>query len=126
VHVEYAIDVQKGIVKTNFRGVVTPREFRDLALSLAKDPAFESSFHELATFAEDCDLQLSFMDFQALSHLDPFSRSSRHALVITGRGALYGIARIFQTARDNNPNIRIVESSEDAFRWLAEMQGPTN
>jgi hypothetical protein len=121
VQVEYAIDAQNGIVKTYLRGVVTPQEFRDFARSLAKDPAFRPGFHELVTFAEDCDLQLSFMDYQAFSHLDPFSHTSRHALVISSRGALYGVARIFQTARNNDPNVRIVETAEDALRWLTEM-----
>jgi hypothetical protein len=124
--VEYTIDAQKGIVKTHFRGMVTPREYRDFARNVAKNPAFRPDFRELATFAEDCDLQMTFIDLQALTHLDPFSCTSRRALVIPSRGALYGIARMFQTARNNNPNVRIVESAEDALQWLVETQHKPN
>jgi hypothetical protein len=126
VGVEYTIDTQQGIVKTHFRGMITPREYRDFALSIAQDPAFRPEFRELATFAEDCNLQMSFVDLQALSHLDPFSHTSRRALVIPSRGALYGIARMFQTAGNNNPNVRIVESAEHALQWLVERQRKTS
>jgi hypothetical protein len=126
VQVEYAIDTENGIVKTHFRGVITPRELSDFALGLAKHPGFRPDFHELATFAEDCDPRLSFIDFQALSHLDPFSRTSRRALVIPSRGALYGVARMVQTASNNNPNVRIVDSTEDALRWLIEVHSNSN
>lgn len=117
---QYTIDVENGIVRTNFRGVVTHREVADLEAELVRDPLFRADLSELATFATDCELRLTFLDLMALSNLDPFSSTSRRALVIPSRGALYGLGRMFQTARDDNPNIRIVESSKEALAWLVD------
>lgn len=120
----YSIDVKKKIVRTTFRGVVTTRDIADLASSLARDPQFEPNFSELATFKGSCDLQLSFLDFQYLSRLDPFSRTSKRALVASARSALYGILRMFQISRNEVPNIKILENSENALKWLmGERQG---
>jgi len=122
VPVEYTIDLENCIVKTHCRGIVTARDISELSSKLAKDSRFAPRFSEVVTFADNCNLQMGFLDFRAVSTLDPFSNSSRRALVIGSRGALYGLARMFQTARSENPNIRIMEKFEDALNWLSQKE----
>jgi hypothetical protein len=118
---EYTIDSQHNIVRTNFHGVITPRDISNLASSLAKDPRFLPDYAELAVFETDCNLQLSFLDFRALSNVDPFSSTSKRALVVRSH-SLYGQARMFQTARDDDRNVRILDRVEDALNWLTERE----
>ena len=119
--VQYEIDVQNQIVKTSFQGVITYRDVADLANQLARDPAFDADFSELATFEQGSDLRLQLSDFQQLSRMDPFSRRARRAYVVQNRGALYGVTRIYQTFRDS-PNVQIFHDLEQALCWLTPQE----
>jgi hypothetical protein len=117
---EYKIDLENGIVRTHFSGTIRSRDVAAMASRLARDPGFKPEFSELVTFAEDCDLHLSFLDFGALMPVDPFSPTSKRALVVPSKGVLYGHVRMFETSRGNPPNIRIVETMHEAVAWLGE------
>lgn len=114
----YVIDAGARIVRTTFTGIVTYSEVVGLATELGKDTAFSPDFSELAIFGEDCVLCLKFVDFVSLALFDPFSKNARRAFVSSSQKALYGVLRMFQAARENNPNLRILGTADEALTWL--------
>ena len=118
----YTIDTQTRVVRTTFDGLITFRDVAGLCAALASDIAFQPGFSELATFGQDCDLQLSFRDFHELSALDPFEKTSRRAFVVPFRRAVYGMVRMFQISRQEAPNVRIFDTVDEAWSWLMKSQ----
>jgi hypothetical protein len=118
--VESFVDREHRLVRTHFSGLVTHREFSAYAHQLSSDPAFDAAFSELVTFADDSDIRLRFWDFQDLLHNDPFSESAKRAFVIPARDSVYGVMRIYQTVRRDSPNVRILETIQEAMAWLTE------
>ena len=119
---QYTIDINHQIVKTIFNGVIKSKDIRDLLAQMAKDSSFRSEFSELTIFEDGCNLQLSFLDFKALQSLDPFSRDSKRAIVVGRSRANYGLARMFQAARNDNANLRIFEDLKEALNWLSSKE----
>ena len=115
--VQYAVDSHKGIVWTTFSGVVSHRDPTENALKLRTDPAFDPGFAELIEFRDDSEIHLNYSDFTALAGLYPFSRSSKHAIVVGSRPVIYGIARMFELAlRDYC--VGIFATVDEALSWL--------
>ncbi|HEV2396865.1 MAG TPA: hypothetical protein VGS27_07990 [Candidatus Sulfotelmatobacter sp.] len=120
--VEYIVDIENRIVRTTFSGTITSRELREMLSRLAIDPSFSSEFSELAVFDQNCSLQLSFLDFKASACIDPFTLKSKRALVVGQSRAHYGVARMFQTARNDSARIRIFEDLNTALSWLLDLE----
>lgn len=116
---QYSIDVDSHIVRTAYSGIVTAREISDYSTRLYVDPVFRSYFSEIVTFEGNTDIRLSYLDWQSLARLDPFSSTSKHAFVVDSRTALRGAIRMYQSARDNTDNIRIFETVDQALAWLS-------
>lgn len=114
--VQYRVDPAARLVRTTFTGVVTHRDPTDNAIRLRCDPAFDPGFSELIQFEEGSEINLNFWDFR--SDLDPFSKTSKRALVAGKQRAVYGIARMFQIARNDDANVRIFATTDEAEAWL--------
>ena len=121
--VQYAIDVEHHFVRTILSGVVTSHEVADCASKLRNDVEFSPQLSELIIFEGMPDIQVHYLDWQSLADRDPFSNSSKRAFVARSSTALYGAIRVFQTARNDPPNIRVFETTDDALLWLALPQG---
>lgn len=115
--VYYEIDSDNELVRTKFTGLITPWDHTQHTLKLRGDPAFHPSFSELIVFDEQVQIRLSFLDFRLEG--DPFSPSSKRALVASpGRQLICGIARMFQLAKGEEPNVRIFPTETAAEGWL--------
>jgi hypothetical protein len=115
---QYGIDFVNRIIRTRLTGVITHADYAGHLRKLATDPAFDPTFSELVQFGEPpLEIHLSFMAFS--SGRDPFSTTSNRAIVAPPeQEAVYGIARMFQLAKDERPNIRIFPTTADAEEWL--------
>jgi hypothetical protein len=118
--VDYAVNAEGHLVRSHFSGVVTFSEVATLAAKLRDDPEFAPDFAELITFAADVDVRLKLGDFTFLLTVDAFSETSKRAFVIPSRGAVYGVIRIYESVRDESPNVRIFATEDEALRWLNE------
>jgi hypothetical protein len=96
--VQYEVDSANRIVKTTFTGIVEHQDPTAYAIRLRTDPAFDPGFSEVISFESWSELRLS-RDFR--NDLDPFSKVSKCAIVVGENRTLYGIARMWQTARDD-------------------------
>lgn len=114
--VQYEVDPATRLIRTTFTGVVTHKDPTDNAIRMRCDPAFDPSFSELIQFEEGSEINLSFWDFR--SEIDPFSKVSKRALVASTQRAVYGIARMFQIARNEDANVRIFATKDEAEAWL--------
>jgi hypothetical protein len=117
--IEYSIDVERRIVRTQVSGVVTIRETVDHMTNLRADLTFFPDFGELITFAGDANLKVTYLDVRCVVHLDAFSEKSKRAFVIPVRGAVYGIVRMYQSIRDGSPYVQIFDTVGDAMTWLS-------
>jgi len=120
---QYLIDPENHVVRTTFSGVVTRRDVADYAARLRDDPAFSPRFFELITFEANPDIQLSYLDWRSLTDRDPFSDGSKRAFVARAGSALYGMIRMFQSARSDPYNIRVFETTDEAILWLSTPLG---
>lgn len=116
---QYTVDINNKTVKTTFSGIIKSKDIRDLLSQLAKDPSFKPEFAELAVVEDDCQLQLNFLDFKAFQPLDPFSCSSKRAIVVGRSRTNFGLARMFQTARNDSANVRVLEDLNEALNWIS-------
>jgi hypothetical protein len=114
----YDIDANKRVVRTVFSGSVNQGTVAGHFVRLGLDPAFHPEFSEIIAFEDISDIHLNYMDFELLVQMDPFSRSAKRALVIPERGALYGVARIYQAARHDTLGVRIFDTEDDALLWV--------
>jgi hypothetical protein len=117
--VQYVIDVEHHVVLTTLGGVVTRHELADYAARLRDDPAFKPDFVELITFERNPEIRLGYLDWHSLADCDPFSVASKRAFVIRSSGALYGMIRMFQIARNEPSNIQVFETKDKALLWLS-------
>ncbi len=113
--VQYETDPNHHLVRTTFTGVVTRWDQADYQASLRCNRIFDPAFSELIHFEMGAEIQLSFMDFRLED--DPFSRASKRAIVAS-QPEVYRIARLFQLARRDDPNVQIFATTGEAELWL--------
>lgn len=115
--VQFEVDYANRLVRTTFSQVVTHWDHSEHTVRLRLDPAFDPSFSELVRFDEQASIRLGFLDFSAGS--DPFSAASKRAIVAAPTyPAVYGMARMFQLARAEAPNVKIFPTIPEAEAWL--------
>jgi hypothetical protein len=113
--VQYEIDSANRVVRTTFTGIVEHQDPAAYALRLRDDPAFDPGLSELISFEAWSEIRLSFWDFRG--DLDPFSKASKCAIVAGTDQTIYGIARMFQTVRDDR-RVKIFPTQDEAEAWL--------
>jgi hypothetical protein len=115
----YTILRENQLVLTKFEGTITKHEVLEHIRRLREDPAFVATFSELADLTNAVEVQLSYNDFQELSHFDPFSQQSKRAFVARTGSQAYGMTRVYEVA-SGNPNIRIFNTIDEGFHWLQD------
>ena len=78
----HAVELEERLVYTTFSGVVTLDEVVRWIASLRADLHFDSAFDEIVDLSGASDIRLGYDEFKRLEGLDPFSDSSKRALVI--------------------------------------------
>jgi len=116
--VVFTIDPRIRLVSVKFEGNVEPKDVVGYLESLKADPLFEPGFSELVDLTE---VLTSAIDFEAAMvlahHVDPFSPTAKRAFVVS-QPAIFGAIRMYQMAREDDTNIVILPSIEEARRWL--------
>ena len=112
--VQYEIDPIEHLVRTKFTGVVTHLDHSEYMAHLRSEPTFNPDFSELIHF-EASEIRLTFIDLRI--EADPFDGTSKRAIVAS-QPAVYGVARMFQLARRDDPNVQIFATTGEAERWL--------
>jgi|SRR5581483_1303077 len=117
---QYQLDVQNGIVFTTIAGTLTFDDIVEYASKLRNDPAFDSSFSELADFTELKSANLTYADLTEITlRVDPFSKTSKRALIAITGTASYGITRMYQAVGSNSGReMQLFPSAVEARRWL--------
>jgi hypothetical protein len=72
----------------------------------------------LIEFDQSSEVRVSCTDLVSLSLCDPFSQTSKRALVVGSRPSAYGTARMFQLVRHESPCVGIFVTMEEAEPWL--------
>ena len=116
----YIIDAKTRIVLTIFKGELTLREVVEQRERLQYDPAFESEFYELVDFDAVSETRIGRADFRSLLEVDPFSITSKHALVANSPNSVYGAAGMYRAMRSDKIRVRIFKAINEALHWLAE------
>lgn len=116
----YIIDIENCVVLTIFRGILTMEEAVEQRDRLHDDPAFNPDFFELVDFNAVSQTEMSYSDFTSLLAADPFSTTSKHAIVANSLNSVYGAAGMYRTMRSEKIRTRIFKTISDALHWLTE------
>jgi hypothetical protein len=114
----YEIDVARRLVLSRGWGVFTEQELIDHFTRLSNDPAFQSTFSQLADLREvtHAAVRREFLRRHALEHL--FDRHARRAIVVSSADH-YELARIYAEFAQYSPNnVHVFRDMHDAEAWL--------
>lgn len=117
---DYAIDVERGLVRTRLWGSITQADVLDVRERIAVDPAFSPHQSILIDLREVERLTLTTADVQALAGTSTFGRGARRAVVASSPSS-FGLARMFQSYRELNEGLEetaVFETMEAAEAWL--------
>ena len=117
---DYAIDVERGLVRTRLWGSVTQADLLDARERMGVDPAFSPHLSILVDLREVERFTLTTADVQALARTSRFGQGSRRAIVAPSPSN-FGLARMFQSYRELNDGLEetaVFETMEAAEAWL--------
>jgi hypothetical protein len=112
------VDLCNRVVLTVLSGVVTFREATEQAARLRADPAFDPGLSELIDLSAVSEIEMSYADLKSLLEIDPFSTTSKRALVNPSPKSISGTARLYQVMRRDEVCVEVFTSTEEALRWL--------
>lgn len=117
--VSYRIDTARDLVVSVASGVVTDDDLLEHQQRLREDPAFQPSFRQLFDFRQGTTNQVSGRGVRQLAIAPAFGKGSKRALLVPDDAA-FGLARMFQTLRDESENeaIAIFRDEAAALAWL--------
>lgn len=116
--ITYTIDRTKRMVSVKFGNALSARDIVNYASSLRDNPLFEPDFSELVDLRNVEQLPMDAEQALKLAdEIDPFSLGAKRAFVAQKSAAIYA-ARMHMLLRNENRNIRIFESMEEATQWL--------
>lgn len=120
--IEYEIDRKRGVVFTRCYDTVSVADMTDTAVRMRNDPEFKPDHRQLIDLSEVNRVTASFDELYhfALDNGDPFSGSSRRA-VVAPQHFTYGIARMYQGVREDKDQgrFRVFRTMPEARDWLA-------
>jgi hypothetical protein len=119
VPVSYRIDTTRGVVLSTATGVVTDLELIAHKERLRADPAFQPWFRQLFDFSGATENQVTGRGVRELAASPALGKGSKRALVVRDVSG-FGLARMFQTLRDEQPDesIAIFPDVATARVWL--------
>ena len=116
--VTYRIDAERRAVEITGMGNVTVREIEEMQGRLLGDPAFHPDFGELADFRTAVPVDLGTGQVSELIRNDPFSKSARHAYVVSP-GVMLGLGNAAMSfAGLQQVNARLFQDIDAAWEWL--------
>lgn len=113
----YRLDPARQLVLSSTEEPLSSEDISRFFRDLAADDRFNPSFSQLHEVQSGSLSTIRFNDLNALRASDPFSATSRRAIVVHSN-ADYGIARMYQEL--HNGNFHVFRSREDAERFLLQ------
>ena len=120
----YEIDVARRLVLSHGWGVFTEQDLLGHFTRLGADPAFQSTFSQLADLrdVERAEVRREFLRRHALEYL--FDRHSQRAIVVSS-AEHYELARIYAAFAQYAPqNVHVFRDMHDAEEWLGITAAP--
>lgn len=117
--VTYRVHTERRAVEITGTGNVTVREIEEMQRQLLGDPDFRPDFGELADFRAAVPVDLGTGQVSELIRNDPFSKSARHAYVVSP-GVMLGLGNAAMSfAGLQQVNARLFQDIDAAWAWLA-------
>lgn len=117
--ISYEIDLDRRLVITTARSVITTAEIRDFMAELAQDPLFDPTFDQLADFMGVTDVLSEIEDVRAIAGMGRWSSTSRRVACFS-KTHIFGMARIYEVMCEvHGMNFRPFRSRERAEAYLA-------
>jgi hypothetical protein len=116
----YVIDLENRIVLTIFRGILTLEDVMKQRERLNHDPAFNPEFSEVVDFNAVSEFEMDYAAFGSILEVDPFSITSKHALVVDSLNSVYGVAGMYRVMRSYEIRVKIFKTIQETVKWLAE------
>jgi len=114
----HVVHVDERLVYTTVSGVVTFDEVLQQLASLRADPNFSPDFDEIVDMSGASDVRLGYDEFKRMDLLDPFSETSKQAIVIPTNPAVYGVTRMYHLIQNEDPTIKIFRTEQEAREWV--------
>lgn len=116
---EYHIDAARRCVFTRCWGDLTDEDLLGHQRSITAHPGFDPMMSQCMDYREVVQVSLTTDGVRALAVRSSFDARARRAFVMN-RLVLKGLARMYQViANVSDETLRIFESREDAFEWIA-------
>ncbi|MGA8270739.1 MAG: hypothetical protein WB919_04210 [Candidatus Sulfotelmatobacter sp.] len=116
--VHSVVDLSNRVVLTVLSGVVTFREATAQVTKLRADPAFDPGFSELIDLSAVSEIQMSYAVLKSLMEIDPFSTTSKRALVNPSPKSISGAALLYRIMQSDEVCVQVFASTAEALRWL--------
>jgi Uncharacterized conserved protein (DUF2075) len=122
----YRLSAQKRLVSVKFGKRLSFRDVQSYAESLTADPRFDAGFSEIVDLSDVEELALNPAETIKLADLaDPFRSGAKRAFVARTDTQIRA-ARMHQLLRNDQINIRIFDSLEEAEEWIkSQSRQPT-
>jgi hypothetical protein len=114
----HVVEVADRLVYTTITGVVTFDEVLQQIAALKADPDFNPDFNEIVDMSGASDVRLGYDEFKRIEELDPFSATSRRAIVVPTNPAVYGVSRMYHLIQNEDPMIKIFRVEQEAREWV--------
>lgn len=114
----HVVHTDERLVYTTVSGVVTFDEVLQQITALRADADFNPDFNELIDMSGASDVRLGYDEFKRMDQLDPYSRTSKRAIVIPTNPAVYGVSRMYHLIQNEDPRIKLFRSFDEARTWL--------
>lgn len=114
----YQVDPSRRLVTTILHGILRDGDFKEYVAALLADPRFDPTYDNLVDGCGITELEVTSRAVRASADTDPFSPTTRRAIVVSGDAA-YGMARMFQALCPDLPDRLLVTRDPcEARRWL--------
>jgi hypothetical protein len=111
----YWIDPARQLVLSSTEEPLSSEDISRFFRDLAADDRFKPDFRQLHDVQDGALTAIRFHDLNALRSSDPFSATSRRAIVVHSNSD-YGVARMYQEIYGGN--LHVFRSREEAERFL--------
>ena len=114
----YRIDPKRRMVWVRFGNTLRAQDISNYADALCTNPLFDPSFSELVDLSQVENLDVGAEEaLQLADEVDPFLATAKRAFVAPSSPTAHA-ARMHMLLRNENQNIRIFESIDEARQWL--------
>ena len=121
---DYQIDTSRRRIHTRLSGRLTDEELVAMEARLRLDPAYVADHDHLIDTSDVTELALTGAGLRHIVQVTPNGTGcAGRRVIVAPRDAVYGMARMFQSLRDDPSELYVVRSLAEADALLAEPAG---